>query len=163
MPRRVRVVVAIHLLDQSAAVHTVSRHIVLSACAGLPYTTKKANASEEIMPVVKQSDIKLQEVNMEGVDKTSKANVIGKPEGWDNHTMRVFRIAPGGNTPHHQHDWEHINYVMKGKGTLTIGEQTQEIKQGDFALVPPGTMHQFRNPYDEDFEFICIVPNRGAY
>ncbi|MFH2054844.1 MAG: cupin domain-containing protein [bacterium] len=115
------------------------------------------------MPVVKQQNIELQEVKMNGVINTSKANVIGAPEGWAGHTLRVFRIGAGGQTPHHQHDWEHINYIMKGKGTLTIGDQTTEVKQGDFALVPPNTMHQFRNPNSEEFEFICIVPNRGAY
>jgi quercetin dioxygenase-like cupin family protein len=115
------------------------------------------------MPVVREQDIKLRDVSMEGVVGTSKADVIGSPQGWENHTLRVFRIGPGGNTPLHQHDWEHVNYIMQGKGTLTIGEQVNEVSHGDFALVPSNTMHQFRNPYDEDFEFICIVPNRGTY
>ena len=114
------------------------------------------------MPVVKYDGIELSEVKMDGVVDTGKANVIGKPEGWQDHTLRVFRIGPGGNTPHHQHDWEHINYVIKGRGKLTIAGETHEISEKDFAFVPPNTMHQFENPYDEDFEFICIVPNRGA-
>jgi quercetin dioxygenase-like cupin family protein len=115
------------------------------------------------MPIVKSSEINLQSVKMDGVANAFKANVIGPGQGWKDNTLRVFRITPGGFTPHHQHDWEHINYVMKGKGTLTIGEETREVVAGDFALVPPNTMHQFRNPYDSDFEFICIVPDRGAY
>lgn len=115
------------------------------------------------MPIVKQQEIKLQEVKMDGVAKTSKANVIGPEQGWKTDTLRVFRINPGGFTPHHQHDWEHVNYIMKGKGTLTIGDETKEVVAGDFALVPPNVKHQFRNPFDSDFEFICIVPDRGAY
>jgi len=114
------------------------------------------------MPVVKYEDIELGDVNMDGVRGTKKANVIGPTEGWKDHTLRVFRIAPGGFTPHHQHDWEHINYVIKGKCELTIGNSTVRLAEKDFAFVPPNTMHQFRNPYDEEFEFICIVPNRGA-
>ena len=115
------------------------------------------------MPIVKHDEIKLQEVKMDGVSKTSKSNVIGAAQGWSTDTLRVFRINPGGFTPHHQHDWEHVNYIMKGKGTLTIGSETREVVAGDFALVPPNTMHQFRNSSAEDFEFICIVPERGAY
>jgi len=114
------------------------------------------------MPIVKYDSIKMSGVTMEGVQGTSKANVIGPPEGWENHTLRVFRIAPGGFTPFHKHDWEHVNYVIKGKGTLTLGDKTSEISERDFAFVPPNTMHQFKNPHDEDFEFICIVPNQGA-
>jgi len=37
------------------------------------------------------------------------------------------------------------------------------ICEKDFAFVPPNIEHQFSNPNDEDFEFICIVPNRGEY
>lgn len=115
------------------------------------------------MPVFKYDDIKLDPVLMDGVRETSKANVIGAPEGWEENTLRVFRIKPGGYTPLHQHDWEHINYVIRGKGTLTLGEHTFELNEKDFALVPPNTKHQFRNNGDQPFEFICIVPQRGAY
>jgi len=115
------------------------------------------------MPVIKYDQIQLEDVNMDGVHKASKSNVVAKPEGWQDYTLRVFRLAPGGYSPHHKHDWEHINYVMKGKGTLSIGDDIKEISDGDFAFVPPNEVHQFRNPYNSDFEFICIVPNRGAY
>lgn len=115
------------------------------------------------MSVVKHGDIKKEAVRMDGVVGTTRANVIGSPEGWKENTLRVFCISPGGFTPHHQHDWEHVNYVIKGKGTLTIGDTTHALSEGDFAMVPPNTMHQFRNPADKDFEFICIVPDRGAY
>lgn len=115
------------------------------------------------MPVIKYDELKRAAVKMDGVANTTKANVIGPKEGWKENTLRVFRIASGGFTPHHQHDWEHVNYIIKGKGTLTIGDQTIEVVEGDFALVRSNTMHQFRNPFAADFEFICIVPDRGAY
>ena len=113
------------------------------------------------MPAVKYSEIQLQDVTMEGVKDVLKANVIGAAQGWNENTMRVFRIKPGGYTPHHQHDWEHVNYVIKGKGRLTIADEIYELSERDFAFVPPNTKHQFRNPYDDDFEFICIIPARG--
>lgn len=114
------------------------------------------------MVVINHSELKLGEVKMQGVRGVKKANVIGPTEGWNDNVARLFRIEPGGNTPLHQHDYEHVNYVTKGKGTLTIGGETHEIKQGDFAFVPPNAMHQFKNPNDSNFEFICIVPERGA-
>jgi len=115
------------------------------------------------MPIVTRDEIRLTEVRMDGVSKTAKANVIGPLQGWSVDMLRVFRINLGGFTPRQQHDWEHVYYIMKGKGALTIDGETREVIAGDFALVPPNTMHQFRNPSDEDFEFICIVPERGAY
>lgn len=115
------------------------------------------------MPVIKYQDMKLAPVEMPGVSHASKANVIGNSEGWDGHTLRVFRLEPGGFTPRHQHDWEHINHIIKGRGRLRIGATVYELDEKDFAFVPPNTEHQFENPYDEEFEFICIVPNKGAY
>jgi quercetin dioxygenase-like cupin family protein len=114
------------------------------------------------MPVIKYRDMKLTEINAQGVKDVVKANVVGGPEGWKDHTLRVFRLAPGGFSPQHQHDWEHVNYIINGKGQLRIGDEVHEVSEKDFAFVPPNTMHQFSNPYDEPFEFICIVPNVGA-
>ena len=115
------------------------------------------------MATIKYGEIDLKPVAMDGVEKVTKSDVIGSLQGWDTHTLRVFRIEPGGFTPYHQHDWEHVNFVIKGKRTLMIGDDTHDLSENDFALVPPNTMHQFRNPYDKVFEFVCIVPNRGAY
>jgi quercetin dioxygenase-like cupin family protein len=114
------------------------------------------------MPVIKYRDMKLGDVTMPGVKDAVKANVVGGPEGWKDHTLRVFKLGPGGFTPQHQHDWEHVNYIIKGKGRLKIGDKVHEVSEKDFAFVPPNVMHQFSNPYGEPFEFICIVPNIGA-
>jgi quercetin dioxygenase-like cupin family protein len=115
------------------------------------------------MPVIKYQDITTTPIKMDGVKDASKANVIGIPEGWDDHTLRVFRLKPGGFTPRHQHDWPHINFIVSGRGRLRIGDTVHELSPKDFALVPSNTEHQFENPYGDEFEFVCIVPNRGAY
>lgn len=116
-----------------------------------------------IMPVRKYKEIDRVKVVMDGVVGTTKMVPIGKNEGWEGHTLRVFKIAPGGHTPKHAHDWEHVNYIMSGKGRLTIDGKVHEVETKDFAFVPPNALHQFENPYGTDFEFICIVPNRGEY
>jgi len=114
------------------------------------------------MPVIKQDEVTETKVEMEGIVGVTKKVAIGKNEGWDN-TMRVFKITPGGNTPRHKHDWEHVNYVTSGRGKVMIDGVEHDVGHGDFAFVPPNSEHQFTNPYDKDFEFICIVPNRGEY
>ena len=114
------------------------------------------------MPVVKSDKIEMKPVVMDQVKNVTKADTVGSPEGWPDHTMRLFRISAGGHTPRHQHDWEHVNYIVKGKGTLTIAGEKHELSAGDHAYVPPNVEHQFENPYEGDFEFLCIVPNRGA-
>ena len=115
------------------------------------------------MPVIKYDQIESVDVKMDGVKDVRKAVVMSEKEGWHDHTLRVFTLGPGGFTPRHSHDWEHFNYVMKGKGRLRIGDTVHDLAEKDFAVVPCNIEHQFENPYDEEFEFICIVPNRGEY
>ncbi|MDD3731780.1 MAG: cupin domain-containing protein [candidate division Zixibacteria bacterium] len=115
------------------------------------------------MPVYKYRDMQSVEVKMDGVKSASKAVVIGKREGWADYVLRVFRLEPGGYTPRHRHAWEHINHVIRGRGKLRLGDQIFELGEKDFALVPANTEHQFENPFDTPFEFICIVPEKGEY
>ena len=114
------------------------------------------------MPVVKSNEIKLESVSMDNAKHVTKANTIGPAQGWPGHSMRVFRISPGGHTPFHQHDYEHVNYFVRGKGILTLDGEKPTVEANDHAYVPPNVEHQFENPFDEDLEFLCIVPIRGA-
>jgi len=55
-------------------------------------------------------------------------------------------VEPGGNTPYHNHPYEHMNFIIKGQGVLVneAGEG-QPIKAGNFALVSLNERHQYRN------------------
>ena len=88
---------------------------------------------------------------------------IGPGQGWGDHILRVFTLQPEGHTPKHSHDWEHVNYVISGEGTLEIDGKRHELKAGTFAVVPPNKLHQYSNSGREDFVMICIVPARGEY
>lgn len=115
------------------------------------------------MAIVKYDDLFATQVEMAGAKNVSKKVPIGEKQGWEGYTLRTFTLEPGGHTPKHAHDWEHVNYIIQGKGSLMIDGTTQVVEEKDFAFVPPNIEHQFSNPYDEPFEFICIVPNRGEY
>ena len=60
---------------------------------------------------------------------------------------------------HHQHPYEHMNFVIEGEGALVneSGEETP-LKAGDFALVNPDEKHQYRNKGNTPFKMICGVP-----
>ena len=115
------------------------------------------------MAVTKYDQMQLETVVSDGAQGVSKAVVIDSREGWDSHVMRVFRVGSGGCTPRHQHDWEHVIHVIAGHGRLSIGDEVVELDEKDFAFVPANIEHQFENPGGDDFEFICIVPERGEY
>ncbi len=105
-------------------------------------------------------EIPEQPVEMEGAKGVLMRIWIGPRDGSDNMIMRRFKILPGGNTPHHSHNFEHVVKVEAGKG-IVIDEKGNalDLAEGQAALVPANSMHQFKNPHDEPFEFLCIIPN----
>jgi len=106
-------------------------------------------------------DIEKKKISGEGIKNVTKQVPIGAKEGWRENVLRVFTIGPGGHTPNHSHDWEHVNYVISGRGTLEIDGKKHELPAGSFAFVPPNQKHQYSNTGKEDFVMVCIVPARG--
>lgn len=98
-------------------------------------------------------------LDMEGAKDVRKQLVISRADGTPVFSFRVFTIEPGGHTPHHSHPFEHLNYVIEGRGTVLCNDSEHEIKQGDFALVLPDEIHQYRNTStDKPLVVICAVP-----
>ena len=52
------------------------------------------------------------------------------------------------------------NYVISGVGIAMEGETPREIKKGDFVLVKPDQLHQYRNTGDQPLVFMCVVPSK---
>ena len=100
-------------------------------------------------------------IEMQGVLGATKQVPIGQADGAPNFSIRVFTLEPGGHTPHHEHDSEHLNYIIEGSGELMEGDQPRPIKQGDYILVKPRERHQYRNTGDTPLKFMCMVP--GEY
>ncbi|PLX68586.1 MAG: cupin [Denitrovibrio sp.] len=107
--------------------------------------------------------IKRVPMDMPGAVNVMKQAPIGNAEGWEDHVMRVFTITDMGNTPKHNHDWPHINYIIKGEGILHMDGKDHPVEEGSVAFVPAGVEHQFKSSTTGEFTFICIVPNKGEY
>lgn len=102
-------------------------------------------------------------ISGDGIKNVLKQVPVGPDQGWKDHILRVFTIEPDGHTPKHSHDWEHVNYVISGRGQLEIDGKIRDLDTGAFAVVPPNVEHQYSNTGDEDFVMICIVPAKGDY
>mgnify|MGYP002642484727 CR=1 FL=1 len=113
------------------------------------------------MKIININDAPAQAVTMEGAAHVTKRLPIGKADGSPSFSARVFTLAPGGYTPYHEHAWEHLNYIIAGKGELLDADgQARPLQPGDFALVQPGEKHQYRNASaTASFIMICAVPS----
>lgn len=112
------------------------------------------------MIIRKLSEVPKTGVDMEGTKGIAKQLVLGSGDGVPNFSFRVFTLEPGGHSPRHQHDVEHLNWVIAGEGALMDADgNANPLRQGDFAFVAPQDLHQFRNTSPtEDFVFVCAVP-----
>ena len=112
------------------------------------------------MKTIQLNQVPKSKMAMEGAEKVNKQLPIGKADGTPSFSFRVFTIEPEGHTPYHAHPFEHLNYIIQGHGLLVRKDGTEQpVKQGDFVLVLPGEMHQYRNAAaHEALVMICAVP-----
>jgi quercetin dioxygenase-like cupin family protein len=111
----------------------------------------KINNNEEIFAA---------EVKMDGAKDVKMKILIGPRDDSENIIMRHFIIAPGGNTPFHQHNYEHVVKIERNNGIVVDENGNEyEIRKDQSIFVKANEKHQFKNPFTEDFEFLCIIPN----
>lgn len=73
--------------------------------------------------------------------------------------MRRFIMQPGGGMPEHTNTVEHEQYVLRGHANIGIGKEEFEVRAGDVVFIPLGVPHWYQNIGDENFEFLCLIPN----
>lgn len=110
------------------------------------------------MLVTRLSEVEKTVPAMEGAKDIYKQIPLSKKDGVPTFSFRVFTIKPGGHTPFHQHMFEHMTYVIEGKGVMVGADQKHELSKGDFALILPDEKHQVRNTGKSDLVIICAVP-----
>jgi len=84
--------------------------------------------------------------------------VIDETIGAPNFAMRHFEIAPGGQTPFHEHVWEHEVFILSGMGVVVSDGGETSFGPGDVIFMPGGEKHNFRNTGDEPVTLLCLVP-----
>ena len=74
--------------------------------------------------------------------------------------MRKFRIKKGGFMPYHTNSVEHEQYVLNGKAKVILDGKEFIAKKDDRLFIPAGVAHSYEVIGDEDYEFLCLVPNK---
>jgi Uncharacterized conserved protein, contains double-stranded beta-helix domain len=109
------------------------------------------------MSVKHAQDVEAQEVK--SGEKTTIQVLISSQEG-PNFALRRFIMQPGGGIPAHTNTVEHEQYVLQGHASIGIGSETIDVHAGDVVFIPRGIPHWYKNVGAENFEFLCIIPNK---
>jgi mannose-6-phosphate isomerase-like protein (cupin superfamily) len=61
------------------------------------------------------------------------------------------------SSDHHSHEnIEQIYYILKGEGTVLVGEERRKVREGDVVYLPPKVPHQLFNDGDDWIENLII-------
>ena len=126
---------------------------------GLPLGPNASIFGRPAMHITRLEKVEKIVPKMEGARGVYKQIPLSKENGVPTFSFRVFTIELGGHTPLHQHPFEHMNYVIEGRGCLVAENQEHELREGDFVLILPGEIHQFKNTSkSQNLLIICAVP-----
>lgn len=74
-----------------------------------------------------------------------------------NFQTRYFGVEAGGYTSFEYHRHPHTVVIIRGSGTVILGDSLHKISLHDVVFVSPETLHQFLADRGEALGFICIV------
>lgn len=111
------------------------------------------------MIIKKISEVPAVDVQMEGVKDAKVKVLFGPKDGVPTFAMRIFELGPGGNTPFHDHGFEHEVLIMEGKLAVVSESGDTPVEPGQVIYMPADEKHQFKNLSDTDkASFMCLVP-----
>lgn len=74
-----------------------------------------------------------------------------------NAQTRYFEVAAGGYSSLERHKHPHSVVVLRGSGSVILGNRCEPVKAHDVVYIAPMTVHQFLADNDECLGFLCVV------
>lgn len=71
--------------------------------------------------------------------------------------LRYFEVAPGGHSTLERHRHTHAVLILRGHGTVTIGDATHPVAERDLVTIDPLVWHQFQAAPGSALGFLCLV------
>jgi mannose-6-phosphate isomerase-like protein (cupin superfamily) len=52
---------------------------------------------------------------------------------------------------------EQVYVIVRGRGMMQVGDDTQEVEEGSLVFIPPGAEHAIKNEGDEPLVFVSAM------
>lgn len=82
---------------------------------------------------------------------------VSRQDESNNMELRYFELEPGATSNFESHNYEHAVLVLRGRGSIRLGDQVHPIQFGDAIFVESDQIHQFRAAEKEALGFMCAV------
>lgn len=105
---------------------------------------------------VERKDYKTDTASYKGVHRFS---LLGERDDEQqlNFQTRYFEVESGGYTSLEHHRHPHSVVVIRGSGSVIIGNEVHELGLHDVVFISPETLHQFHADKEEPLGFLCVV------
>lgn len=74
-----------------------------------------------------------------------------------NFQTRYFEVEQGGYTSFEYHRHPHSVVIIRGSGTVILGNSLHDISLHDVVFITPNTLHQFHADKGKPLGFLCVV------
>jgi quercetin dioxygenase-like cupin family protein len=103
--------------------------------------------------------------NFRDLTRETGSRILGSKDGVPNYVMLYNGAMQPGAVSHadtggHTHAWDHVVFILEGNGKLVCDGQEYLVSEGDAVLVPPNTLHQWKN--DSDLPMLRVTFNALA-
>lgn len=71
--------------------------------------------------------------------------------------LRYFEASTGGHSALEQHDHVHNVVILRGAGSVLLGDAIYPITANDTVYIPSHTWHQFYADKGQPLGFLCLV------
>ena len=88
---------------------------------------------------------------------------ISRQDGSSKIEMRYFELKPGANSNLETHNYDHAVLILRGNGSVRMGNKTFPVKAGDALFVPANEIHQFKADSNKAFGFLCTIIDKGLH
>ena len=65
-------------------------------------------------------------------------------------------IDPGGKVPAHEHEQEEVYYILKGRGEMTVGAESEILEAISAVYIPPNQKHALKNAAKEELHMLFV-------
>lgn len=105
--------------------------------------------------VVPASELPFKAVQGDGAEGLELARLYRHSEGAA--TLQLARVAPGGISKRHAHEWDQANWISSGEAEVDVDGERFRMEAGDCIVIPGGRPHSFSNPGKNPLVLVAVL------
>lgn len=105
--------------------------------------------------VVRASEQPFKAIRGDGAEGLELARLYQDPGGGA--TFQLARVASGGISKRHAHEWDQANWVASGEAEVDVDGEVYRLAAGDSIVIPGGKPHSFSNPGELPLILVAVL------